>query len=146
MEILLALLFGVLFATAVYLILARSLVRIIIGLLLLGNAANIAIITGGRVLGTTPPLVESGAQVLAQTASNPLPQALVLTAIVIAFGLTAFIMVLTWAAWRAQGTLDSEAMRMAEPLALPSTDPVAAAAAEPPPEPRPQALTQPGAA
>ncbi len=131
MEILLALLFGVLLAGAVYLLLARSLPRVIIGLLLLGNAANIAILTGGRVLGTAPPLVSPGAQALAAGAANPLPQALVLTAIVISFGLTAFVMVLAWAVWKGEAVVDAEALRSAEPPALPSTDPVEAAEAEP---------------
>jgi len=130
MELLLALLFGLLLAAACYLLLARSLPRVIIGLLLLGNAANLSIIAAGRVSGTVPPLVERGAQALAAGASNPLPQALVLTAIVISFGLTAFVMVLAWATWRAEGTLDPEALRRAEPTALPSTDKEAAAEAE----------------
>jgi multisubunit Na+/H+ antiporter MnhC subunit len=131
MSFLLPLLFGLLLGSAVYLLLARSLPRMILGLLLLGNAANLAIIAAGRVLGTAPPLVESGAQALAADAANPLPQALVLTAIVISFGLTAFVMVLTWATWRAEGTLDAEALRRAEPEGLPSTDSTAAAALEP---------------
>ena len=118
METLLALLFGLLLAAACYLLLARSLPRVIIGLLLLGNAANLAIIAAGRVAGTAPPLVEQGAQ------------ALVLTAIVISFGLTAFVMVLAWATWRSEATLDPEALRRAEPAALPSTDKQEAAEAE----------------
>jgi multisubunit Na+/H+ antiporter MnhC subunit len=131
MEILLALLFGVLLAASVFLLLARSLPRIVIGLLLLGNAANLAILTGGRVLGTAPPLVPSGSQALLADASNPLPQALVLTAIVISFGLTAFTTVLIWASWRATRTLDPDALRLAEPEGLPAEDAEAAAAAEP---------------
>jgi multisubunit Na+/H+ antiporter MnhC subunit len=131
MSYLLPLLFGLLLGAAVYLLLARSLPRMILGLLLLGNAANLAIIAAGRVLGTAPPLVERGAQALAADASNPLPQALVLTAIVISFGLTAFVMVLAWSTWRSEGTLDAEALRRAEPVGLPSTDSIAAAAAEP---------------
>ncbi|MCU0888445.1 MAG: NADH-quinone oxidoreductase subunit K [Rubritepida sp.] len=131
MEILLALLFGVLLAAAIYLLLARSLPRIILGLLLLGNAANIAILAAGRVRGTAPPLVTPGAEALAAGAANPLPQALVLTAIVISFGLTAFVIVLAWATWRAEHTLDGEALRRAEPPGLPTPDIRAAADAEP---------------
>jgi multicomponent Na+:H+ antiporter subunit C len=131
MNFLLALLFAVLLGAAVYLLLARSLPRMILGLLLLGNAANLAIIASGRMLGSAPPLVAQGAQALGAGASNPLPQALVLTAIVISFGLTAFVMVLAWATWRAEGTLDAEALRRAEPQGLPSTDSAVAAAREP---------------
>lgn len=115
METLLALLFGVLLAAACYLLLARSLPRMILGLLLLGNAANIAIIASGRVLGTAPPLVERGAQALAAGASNPLPQALVLTAIVIGFGLAAFALVLVKRAHAEFGTVSAEEMHEAEP-------------------------------
>ena len=131
MEFLLAVLFAVLLGTAIYMLMSRSLVRGILGLLLLGNAANIAILASGRVLGRTPPLVMPGADALVDTASNPLPQALVLTAIVISFGLTAFVMVLSWAVWRGKGTLDTEALRVAEPRGLPAADPATAAAAEP---------------
>lgn len=131
MEFLLAILFGVLLASAIYLLMARSLARAILGLLLLGNAANIAIIASGRILGWAPPLVPPGADALLPDASNPLPQALILTAIVISFGLTAYVMVLSWAVWRGKGTLDTEALRVAEPRGLPAYDPRDAAAAEP---------------
>lgn len=146
MEFLLALLFGVLLASALYMLMARSLARAILGLLLLGNAANIAIIASGRVLGWAPPLVQPGADALLQEASNPLPQALVLTAIVISFGLTAFVMVLSWAVWRGKGTLDSEALRVAEPRGLPTPDSRDAAAAEPTGADVQQPALRPGAA
>lgn len=135
MNLLLPLLFGILLGTAVYLLLARSLPRMILGLLLLGNAANLAIFAGGRILGTAPPLVAPGAGALAAGAANPLPQALVLTAIVISLGLMAFALVLAWATHQATGALDAEELREAEPRGLPATDPVAAAAAEPAPVP-----------
>lgn len=131
MHTLLALLFGVLLGAAVWLLLARSLPRMILGLLFLGNAANIAIFAGGRVLGTAPPLVARGEAALVAGAANPLPQALVLTAIVISLGLMAFALVLAWATHQATGQLDAEDLRDAEPRGLPATDPVAAAAAEP---------------
>lgn len=133
MHLLLAILFGVLLGAAVWLLLARSLPRMILGLLLLGNAANLAIFAGGRVLGTAPPLVAPGAQALAAGTANPLPQALVLTAIVISLGLMAFALVLAWATHQATGALDAETLREAEPPGLPATDPIAAAAAEPAP-------------
>jgi multisubunit Na+/H+ antiporter MnhC subunit len=132
MEALLALLFGTLFGAAIYLMLARSLPRVLLGLVLLGNAAIVAILAGGRVIGTAPPLVASGETLLAAGAANPLPQALALTAIVIAFGLGAFVMVLVWAVWRETRTLDAEELRLAEPPGLPAAGAAAAAAAEPP--------------
>jgi multicomponent Na+:H+ antiporter subunit D len=106
MHLLLAILFGVLLGAAVWLLLARSLPRMVLGLLLLGNAANLAIFAGGRVLGTAPPLVAPGGRALAAGAANPLPQALVLTAIVISLGLTAFALMLAWATHEATGTLN----------------------------------------
>lgn len=132
MEALLALAFGALLAGGTYLLLARTLLRVAVGLLLLGNAANLAIFAAGRVLGRAPPVVEPGAAALAEGAANPLPQALVLTAIVISFGLTAFTLVLVHAAHRAYGTVDPDALREAEPPGLPAPDAAAAAAAEPP--------------
>jgi multisubunit Na+/H+ antiporter MnhC subunit len=140
MEPLLALLFGVLLAGACFLLLSRSLPRMLLGLLLLGNAANVALLAGGRVGGLAPPLVERGAQVLAVGAANPLPQALILTAIVISFGLFAFALVMAWAAYRAYGIADAEELREAEPPGLPATDPVRAAAAEPAPDAPPTPL------
>ena len=130
MEPLLALLFGVLLGASVYLMLSRSLIRVVIGLIVLGNAANLSIFASGRILGFSPPLVPDGAQALLEGAANPLPQALVLTAIVISFGLTAFVLVLAWASYRSLRTLDSEEMRIAEPPGLPAPTPEAAAAIE----------------
>jgi|YNPMSStandDraft_1061717.scaffolds.fasta_scaffold80539_2 multicomponent Na+:H+ antiporter subunit C len=128
MEPLLALLFGVLLGAAVYLMLSRSLIRVVIGLIVLGNAANLGIFASGRILGFSPPLVPAGMDALLPGSANPLPQALVLTAIVISFGLTAFILVLAWASYRSLRTLDSEEMRLAEPPGLPAPTPEAAAA------------------
>ena len=135
MEPLLALLFGVLLGAAIYLMLSKSLIRVILGLIVLGNAANLAIFAGGRILGTSPPLVPDGATALLDGAANPLPQALVLTAIVISFGLTAFVLVLAWAASGQLRTLDTSEMRLAEPPGLPAPTPEEAAAAEPAPLP-----------
>lgn len=130
MEPLLALTFGVLLGASVYLMLSKSLIRVILGLIVLGNAANLSIFTAGRIFGTSPPLVPDGATALLDGAANPLPQALVLTAIVISFGLTAFVLVLAWAVnWQLR-TLDTSEMRLAEPPGLPAPTPEEAAAAE----------------
>jgi multisubunit Na+/H+ antiporter MnhC subunit len=139
MEPLLALTFGVLLGASVYLMLSKSLIRVILGLIVLGNAANLSIFTAGRILGTSPPLVPDGATALLEGAANPLPQALVLTAIVISFGLTAFMLVLAWATSRQLRTLDTSEMRLAEPPGLPAPTPEEAAAAEQEPLPAPAA-------
>ncbi len=114
METLYALTFGVLLAAALYLLMSRHLLRMVLGLLLLGNAVNLAIFVGGRLSSVVPPLVPAGATSLA-TSANPLPQALILTAIVISFSLVAYTVVLFERAHRALGTTDPDAMREAEP-------------------------------
>jgi multisubunit Na+/H+ antiporter MnhC subunit len=131
METLLAVVAGALIAAGVHLILARSLPRLLLGLVLFGNGAIVAVLAAGRIPGVAPALVEAGADRLAEGAANPLPQALALTAIVISFGLTAFVMVLAAAIWRSERTLDPEAPRLAEPPGLPASEMEAAARAEP---------------
>jgi len=114
MEPILAVVVGALFAIAVYLLMSRSLIRIVLGVFVLGNAANLTIFTAGRVNTDVPPVIPLGTDVLAQNAANPLPQALVLTAIVIGFALMAFAMVLALRAYQALDTLDTDAMTAAE--------------------------------
>jgi len=116
MEMILALAVGVLVACAVYLILRRDLVRVMLGLTILANAVNLLIFTAGRVLRDSPPLVPGGMKVPAVPVANPLPQALILTAIVIGFSLLAFALVLTYRAYVAMNTIDVDSMREAEPL------------------------------
>ena len=117
MELLLALTIGVLVAAAVYLMLARNVLRFIFGLVLISNAANLLIFAGGRLTPRVPPLIAPGAEVAEPGVANALPQALVLTAIVIGFGLFAFALVLVSRAYQAMGTLDGDLMRVAEPRA-----------------------------
>lgn len=114
MEPVFALAFGVMATAAAYLILSRNVLRILLGLLVLSNAANLAIFLAGRIGTRVPPLVEAGATTVAVSA-NPLPQALILTAIVISFSLLAFTTVLFESAHRRLDTLDTDAMRQAEP-------------------------------
>lgn len=106
--------FGIMVAVAAYLLMSRNVLRVVLGLLVLGNAVNLSIFLAGRIGIRTPPLVEAGQTVLVGGA-NPLPQALILTAIVISFSLAAFTVVLIESAYRRLGTLDVDAMREAEP-------------------------------
>jgi len=115
MEWVFALLAGVLTAAGVYLMLARHLLSLIVGATLVGSAANLVVFVGGRVTPDIPALIPDGASAPAAAIANPLPQALVLTAIVIGFGLAAFALALALAAYRRLGTADPEAMRQAEP-------------------------------
>lgn len=115
MEIVMAFVIGIMVAGSVYLLLSRNLLRLLFGVILLSNAVNLVIMTvGGLTLGL-PPLIGGDATVLAEPYSNPLPQALILTAIVIGFGLLSFSLVLVYRGYQELGTLDSDRMREAEP-------------------------------
>ncbi|MBT8454645.1 MAG: Na+/H+ antiporter subunit C [Rhodobacteraceae bacterium] len=116
MEVMLAVLVGVLVAAAVYLMLAQNVLRFLFGLILISNAANLTIFAAGRVSTGQPPLIPEGADAPIGFVANALPQALVLTAIVIGFGLFAFALVLAFRAYEALGTLNSDEMRVAEPM------------------------------
>ncbi len=94
MEVLLALAAGVLYAAGIYLMLRRRLAQLIIGLGLLSNGTNLLIFTAGGLTRARPPVVSQGAERLVAPYADPVPQALVLTAIVIGFGLLAFSLVL----------------------------------------------------
>ena len=117
METALALLVGIMVATGVYLMLTANLLRYLFGLVLLSNAANLAIFAAGRLVRAVPPLVPDGLQAPAEPVANALPQAMILTAIVIGFGLLAFTLALVVRCYRELGTLDANTMRLAEPPA-----------------------------
>ena len=119
MEALLALVIGVVVAAAVYLMLSGHMLRFIFGVVLISNAANLTIFTAGRLTDGAPALVPIDADAPTEVVANALPQALVLTAIVIGFGLFAFAITLVWRAWVSLGTLDANEMRVAEPESPP---------------------------
>ncbi|PWK59116.1 Na+/H+ antiporter subunit C [Roseicyclus mahoneyensis] len=116
MEILIAIMVGVLVAASVYLMLARSVLRFLFGLILISNAANLVIFVSGRLTPEAPPLIVEGADAPLAEVANALPQALVLTAIVIGFGLFAFALTLVYRTYQNLGTLNSDEMRLAEPI------------------------------
>ena len=104
-------------AAGTYLALSRDLLRCLIGLALVGNGINLLLFCSGRLLSQMPPFVASGAQQLA-VAANPLPQALVLTAIVISFVLLCFSLVLAIRLLQFAGSADTAKLRAAEPAAV----------------------------
>ena len=114
MEILLSIIVGVLFAASIYLMLKRSLVRVVIGVLILSNAVNLSIFTMGRLTRGAPPLIGADATVAEAGVANALPQALILTAIVIGFGLFAFALVLIYRYYLETENLRSDEMNDAE--------------------------------
>lgn len=115
MEVLLSLLTGVLVAAAVFMMLSGDLMRFLFGLILISNAANLIIFVAGRLTPGAPALVPEGADFPSGIVANALPQALVLTAIVIGFGLFAFALVLAFRAYQSLGTLNVDKMRVSEP-------------------------------
>jgi len=114
MEVVLAIVVGVLFAASVYLLLKKSLIKIVIGVLILSNAVNLLIFTLGRLTRGAPPLIDADATVAAAGIANPLPQALILTAIVIGFGLFAFALVLVYRYYKETQNLESDMMMESE--------------------------------
>ncbi len=94
MEVLMAFVIGGLYAAGIYLLLRRSLVSVILGLAVLGNAANLLIFTAAGLTRGAAPVIPPEATGLAGAFADPLPQALILTAIVIGFGVLAFTAVL----------------------------------------------------
>ena len=122
MEILLGSLAGILMAASVWLMLSRNLVKFLLGLVLIGNVANLAIFASGGLTYGAPPLIADGQTVPQELVANPLPQALILTAIVIGFGLVAFTLVLALRAYEEIGTVNVDAMNLAEQPAGSSND------------------------
>ncbi|MFC4873003.1 Na+/H+ antiporter subunit C [Negadavirga shengliensis] len=110
MEILLAIIIGLLYAAGIYMMLRRSLVKLIIGLILLGNGANLLIFLLGRIAKGTPPIIGATEKVLSEIYADPVPQALILTAIVISFGLQAFAIILVKRAYKVVKTDDLDEM------------------------------------
>ncbi len=92
----LAIAVGALFAIGTYLLLQRSLTRIAIGLGLIGHGTNLLLLLSGGGAGRAPIIGQLGDGPVA----DPMPQALALTAIVISFGTTAFLLAMAWRSWR----------------------------------------------
>lgn len=106
MNYLMAIVIGGLFAAGLYMMMRRSIVKLIFGLFLLGHAVNLLIFTIGGLDSTRPPILIPGEMVLSGNYADPLPQALILTAIVIGFGVQAFAIVLIKRTYQASGTDD----------------------------------------
>lgn len=88
----------ILFACGIYLLLERSFTRMILGILLAGNGTNLLIFITSGAFGDAPVVGEDG--VIKDTYSDPLPQAFILTAIVISFATLAFMLALLYRSWK----------------------------------------------
>lgn len=114
MDALMAILVGVVFACGFYAMLRRSIATLIIGLSLLGNAANLLVLTAAGLRSGRAPLVPPGASAPAPPFADPLPQALVLTSIVISFGVLAFGAVLVQRVYDMLGAEDVHGLEETE--------------------------------
>ncbi len=114
MEIILAIVIGVLYAGGIYMLLRRSLVKLLIGLALLSHAANLLIFTAAGLQRARPPVIPAGTSALTTPSSDPLPQALILTAIVIGLGVIAFALALTYRVYKTTDTDDLDQVRTPE--------------------------------
>jgi multicomponent Na+:H+ antiporter subunit C len=110
MEFILAILIGVLYAAGIYMILRRSLVKLILGIIILGNGANLLIFLLGRLVKGSPPIIPEDSKVFETVYADPVPQALILTAIVISFGLQSFAIILIKRAFKVVKTDDLDEM------------------------------------
>lgn len=107
MEILMTIAIGVLFMVGTYLLLSKSLLRVILSLVILSHGAHLLLLTmGGLQRGVSPLL-----SIDAAAYTDPLPQALILTAIVISFGVTSFLLVLGYRTYKVHKTDDLDQLR-----------------------------------
>ena len=107
MEIIICILAGILFAIGVYNILQKQFLRIIVGTTLISHGAHLFILTMGELKRGLPPILTEG---ITQY-TDPLPQALILTSIVISFGITSLILVLAYRTAKENGTDNMEQLR-----------------------------------
>ena len=111
MEPVIAILIGLLAACGTYLLLARNLFRILLGLGLIAQAANLLVFCAAGLGTGTTAVVAPGETQLPEDHPDPLAQALVLTAIVISFGVTAFFLVLAYRSYQELGTDNMDQLR-----------------------------------
>jgi multicomponent Na+:H+ antiporter subunit C len=107
MELYMSITIGVLFTIGVYLLLSKSLLRIILGTSFLTHGVHLLLLTMSKLKTGAPPLLGEEAQ----SYTDPLPQALILTSIVISFGVTSFLLVLAYKSYQKLGTDDMEKLR-----------------------------------
>ncbi|WP_020007819.1 Na(+)/H(+) antiporter subunit C [Salinicoccus albus] len=107
MEIAMSIVIGIVFSVAVYMLLSRNIIRVVLGTLILSHGNHLLLITMSGLQRGAPPLLNFNEE----SYTDPLPQALVLTAIVIAFGVTAFLIVLVYRMYKEHELDDLEDLR-----------------------------------
>ncbi len=113
MEIVLAILVGVLYTAGVYMMLRRSILKFIIGLIFLSNATNLLVFIATGLTAGKPAFVD-GSTTSPGNLSDPLPQALVLTAIVIGFGIFVYTIALKYKYFETTGTDDLDQLKQTD--------------------------------
>jgi multicomponent Na+:H+ antiporter subunit C len=116
MNLLIAILIGLLFAAGIYCMMRRSLMKVLIGIALLSQGANVLVFSAAGLRETTPVFADSKTEMPPADHADPLPQALVLTAIVIGFGLIVFSLSLLMKAREALATDDINALQTTDQL------------------------------
>ena len=114
MAALLAVAIGCLYAAGIYMMLRRSLFKLVLGLVLLSHGANLLIFTVGGLTRGRPPVAPPGAQAPTAPHADPLPQALILTAIVIGFAVLAFTLALFHRGYQTFGSDDPDDLRVSD--------------------------------
>lgn len=112
-QVVLALALGAIFAVGTFLVLRQDVVRVVWGIALMSQGANVYLVTMGGLSGAVPIIAHHGEP--HGPVTDPLVQALVLTAIVIGFGTTAFALVLTYRVYEEHGTIDLAGIERREP-------------------------------
>ncbi len=114
MATVLAIVVGCLYAAGIYMMLRRSLFKLILGLVLLSHGANLLIFTVGGLTRGRPPIAPPSSLVPATSSADPLPQALILTAIVIGFAVLAFSLVLFHKGYETFGSDDPDDLKVSD--------------------------------
>ena len=114
MEIVLAILVGVQYTAGVYMLLRRSILKFIIGIIFMSNATNLLVFISAGITSGSPPFLDETAGHTGHMA-DPLPQALVLTAVVIGLGIIVFILALKYKFFSVTNTDDLDQIKRTDP-------------------------------
>jgi multicomponent Na+:H+ antiporter subunit C len=116
MDLILPIITGILYTAGMYLMLRRSFVKLIIGMVILGHASNLFLFVISRITRGAPALVKEGVTAPQTLIADPLPQALILTAIVISFGIQAFAIILLKRLFLQTGTSDLDRLDVTDKI------------------------------
>jgi multicomponent Na+:H+ antiporter subunit C len=109
-------LIGALFGAGAWLLMQRHLLHLVLGIAVLGHGANLLVVVAGIGASNAPAFIAEGAESIPDPHGDPIPQALVLTAIVIGFGVLAFTLALVARSFREQGSDNLDTMKNSDGL------------------------------